>query len=116
MTAQRDKPAAIRVVIPFVTRHWLKQPVKTAIVASGLIGATLADLFMPVYSGHLIDALTLGADNVSAREEAWSSFAAIVALGLSSIVLRIKGSDLTALLTGRIGRDEAIRRIETKES
>ena len=107
MTAQRDKPAAIRVVIPFVTRHWLKQPVKTAIVASGLIGATLADLFMPVYSGHLIDALTLGADNVSAREVAWSSFAAIVALGLSSIVLRMIGLQAIVPFTLRVMSDVA---------
>jgi hypothetical protein len=33
-----------------------------------------------------------------------------------SIVLRIKGSDLTAYLTGKITRDEAIKRVETKES
>ena len=61
-TTQRNKPAAIRVVIPFVTRHWLKQPWLTATVASGLLGATIADLFMPLFSGHLVDALTLGAD------------------------------------------------------
>ena len=61
MTAQTDKrPAAIRVVIPFVFRHWLQQPGRAAIVAGGLLGATAADLFMPVFSGHLVDALTLG--------------------------------------------------------
>src|SRR6185437_13047676 len=89
MTARSNKPAAIRVVIPFVTLHWLKQPWLTAIVAAGLLGATVADLFMPVYSGHLVDALTLGADNASARHAALVAFAAIVALGLTSFVLRI---------------------------
>src|SRR6266480_1752597 len=41
----KDRPAAIRVVIPFVFRHWLDQPVRTAafggIVALGLISMTL---------------------------------------------------------------------------
>ena len=65
MTAERakrkERPAAIRVVIPFVFRHWLEQPRRAATVAGGLLGATMADLFMPVFSGHLVDALTPGA-------------------------------------------------------
>ena len=61
MTALKDKrPAAIRVVIPFVFRHWLQQPGRAAVVAGGLLGATAADLFMPIFSGRLVDALTLG--------------------------------------------------------
>ena len=61
MTVQTDKrPAAIRVVIPFVFRHWLQQPGRAAVVAGGLLGATAADLFMPIFSGRLVDALTLG--------------------------------------------------------
>ena len=64
MTAQTDKrPAAIRVVIPFVFRHWLQQPGRAAVVAGGLLGATAADLFMPIFSGRLVDALTLGASD-----------------------------------------------------
>src|SRR6202022_144088 len=86
MTAQVNKrPAAIRVVIPFVFRHWLNQPVGAATVAGGLLGATAADLFMPVFSGHLVDALTLGAADPAARHAAWSAFGAIVALGLTSM-------------------------------
>src|SRR6202022_4313495 len=79
MTAQVNKrPAAIRVVIPFVFRHWLNQPVGAATVAGGLLGATAADLFMPVFSGHLVDALTLGASDPAARRAALSAFGAIV--------------------------------------
>jgi hypothetical protein len=60
MTVQTDKrPAAIRVVIPFVFRHWLQQPGRAAVVTGGLLGATAADLFMPIFSGRLVDALTL---------------------------------------------------------
>ena len=41
MTAQLIKrPTAIRVVLPFVFRHWLHQPVRAAIAAGG---STLRD-------------------------------------------------------------------------
>jgi ATP-binding cassette subfamily B protein len=106
-TTQRNKPAAIRVVIPFVTRHWLKQPWLTATVASGLLGATIADLFMPLFSGHLVDALTLGAANADARHAAIVAFAAIVALGLTSIVLRLIGLQAIVPFTLRIMSDVA---------
>src|SRR5215469_15747698 len=92
MTAAIEKePAAIRVVIPFVFRRWLNQPALALTVAGGLLGATAADLFMPLFSGHLIDALTRGADETAARRDAWSAFAAIVALGLISMILRFVG-------------------------
>ena len=107
MTAKSNKVAAIRVVIPFVTRHWLKQPWLTATVASGLLGATLADLFMPIYSGQLVDALTLGADNADARHAALWAFAAIVGLGLASIVLRMTGLRAIVPFTLRIMSDVA---------
>ena len=68
MTASRTKrPAAIRVVLPFVFRHWLKQPVTAATIAGGMLGATVADLFMPVFSGHLVDAMTRGTSDPAAR-------------------------------------------------
>jgi ATP-binding cassette subfamily B protein len=57
-TAQpKKRPAAIRVVLPFVFRHWLHQPVLAMATAGGLLGATVADLFMPVFSGRLVDAM-----------------------------------------------------------
>src|SRR5258705_4469109 len=90
MTAAVNKrPAAIRVVIPFVFRHWLNQPARAAVVTGGLLGATAADLFMPLFSGHLVDALTRGAADPAARRAALSAFGAIVALGLASMSLRL---------------------------
>ena len=77
MTAQnKNRPAAIRVVIPFVFRHWLEQPSRAAFVAGGLLGATAADLFMPLFSGHLVDALTQGAADPAARRAALIAFGA----------------------------------------
>ena len=107
MTAQQDKPAAIRWVMPFVFRHWLRQPVMTATVVFGLLGATVADLLMPIYSGHLVDALTRGAGDGEARHAALTAFGAIVALGLSSITLRMIGLQAIVPFTLRIMSDVA---------
>ena len=108
MTAKRkDRPAAIRVVLPFVFRHWLEQPRRAVMVAGGLLGATVADLFMPVFSGHLVDALTRGADNADARHAAFTAFGAIVALGLASMILRLMGLQAIVPFTLQIMSDVA---------
>jgi ATP-binding cassette subfamily B protein len=107
MTVREKRPAAIRVVIPFVFRHWLNQPVMTLVIAFGLLGATVADLFMPIFSGHLVDALTLGAADPDARRAAVIAFAAIVALGFSSVVLRMIGLQAIVPFTLRIMSDVA---------
>jgi ATP-binding cassette, subfamily B, bacterial len=115
MNARAKKPAAIRIVMPFVFRHWLKQPVMTLITASGLLGATVADLFMPVFSGQLVDALTRGADHPDARHAALMAFGGIVALGLASIVLRLIGLQAIVPFTLRIMSDvaqEAFMRVQ----
>jgi ATP-binding cassette, subfamily B, bacterial len=116
MTAQIDKrPAAIRVVLPFVFHHWLKQPLNAAIVAASLLGATVADLFMPVFSGQLVDAMTLGAQDVAARRAACVAFAAIVMLGLASMILRLIGLGAIIPFTLRIMSDvarEAFTRVQ----
>src|SRR5215471_61894 len=108
MTAAINKrPAAIRVVLPFVFRHWLNQPAAALTVAVGLLGATVADLFMPVFSGHLVDALTRGAAEPAARYAAWAAFGGIVALGLVSMILRFAGLRAIVPFTLRIMSDVA---------
>ena len=108
MTASRNKrPAAIRVVLPFVFRHWLRQPAMAATTAAGLLGATAADLFMPVFSGQLVDAMTSGASDPAARRAAFAAFGAIVALGLASIILRMTGLYAIVPFTLRIMSDVA---------
>src|SRR5580693_3280388 len=108
MTRDANKrPVAIRVVIPFVFRHWLNQPARAATVAGGLLGATAADLFMPVFSGHLVDAMTSGASDPVARRAAFTAFGAIVALGLVSMILRLVGLNAIVPFTLRIMSDVA---------
>jgi ATP-binding cassette subfamily B protein len=115
MSAQDKRPAAIRVVIPFVFRHWMNQPVMALVVAFGLLGATVADLFMPIFSGHLVDALTRGAGDPDARRAALVAFGAIVALGFTSIVLRMIGLQAIVPFTLKIMSDvarEAFMRVQ----
>src|ERR1700679_304214 len=116
MTAQIDKrPAAIRVVLPFAFRHWLKQPLLASATAGGFIGATIADLFMPVFSGRLVDAMTLGAADPAARRAALTAFVAIVALGLASMIVRLLGFRTIVPFTLRMMSDvarEAFMRVQ----
>ena len=108
MTTPIDKrPAAIGVVIPFLLRHWLNQPVLALTVAGGLLGATVADLFMPVFSGQLVDALTRGAAEPAARHDALWAFGSIVALGVLSMILRLSGLRAIVPFTLRIMSDVA---------
>src|SRR3954468_8939703 len=90
-TANNQRPAALRVVMPFLFRHWLEQPAGVAMVSASLLGAPVADLFMPVFSGRLVDALTAGASDPAARRAATMAFAAFVMLGLTSVILRLIG-------------------------
>ncbi len=116
MTAQIDKrPTAIRVVLPFVFRHWLKQPAGAAMVAGGLLGATVADLFMPIFSGRLVDAMTYSASDPAVRRAAFMAFGAIVMLGLMSMILRLLGLQAIVPFTLRIMSDvsrEAFMRVQ----
>jgi len=115
MTSLSKRPAAIRVVLPFVFRHWLNQPGRGLIVAGGLLGATVADLFMPVFSGHLVDALTRGPSDPDARHAALVAFGAIVALGAASVVLRLIGLQAIVPFTLKIMSDvaqEAFTRVQ----
>ena len=92
-------------VIPFVFRHWLEQPARAAAVAGGLLGATAADLFMPLFSGHLVDALTQGASDPAARRAAMIAFGGIVALGALSMMLRLIGLQAIVPFTLKIMSD-----------
>jgi ATP-binding cassette, subfamily B, bacterial len=85
-----DKGAwPFRDVLGFTWRHWRRHPWLTAGTATAMIGATVADILMPVFAGRLVDAI--GLLEVS-REAAWraalAALAAILVLGVAMIVLR----------------------------
>ena len=60
---------------------------------------------MPVFSGHLVDAMTSGASDPAARRAALMAFGAIVALGLVSMILRLIGLQAIVPFTLRIMSD-----------
>ena len=108
MTQSRTKMPAISAVLRFVFRHWRNQPVRSAIVCAGLIGATVADVFMPLFAGRLVDAVALGATDPSAAQRgALIAFGAIVVLGLVAILLRFAGLQAIVPFTLRIMSDVA---------
>ena len=108
MTQSRTKMPAISAVLRFVFSHWRNQPMRGAIVCAGLTGATVADVFMPLFAGRLVDAVALGAtDPSAAQHSALIAFGAIVALGLVAIVLRFAGLQAIVPFTLRIMSDVA---------
>jgi ATP-binding cassette, subfamily B, bacterial len=76
-------------VLGFTWRHWQRQPRLVAGIAAAMIGATVADVLMPVFAGRLVDAVGLiDADRDAARRAALAALAAILALGVVMIVMR----------------------------
>ena len=110
MTLHRknEKKSALGAVLPFVFGHWRNQPLRAAIVCGGLIGETVADVFMPLFAGRLVDAVTLGlTSREAAQQGAWVAFGAIVALGLVALLLRFIGLQAIVPFTLRIMSDVA---------
>jgi ATP-binding cassette, subfamily B, bacterial len=117
---RKDRPTAIRMVLPFAFRHWRKQPLLGSGLALAMIGATVSDLFMPLFAGRLVDAITLGATDFEAAKVAaiWA-FGSIIALGLVQITCRHLGLwaivPFTLRVMSDIARDafELIQRFST---
>lgn len=76
-------------VLAYAAGHWRRRKLLVARIAGAILLATLADVFIPFFSGRLVDALLL-ADQ--AREVALSraleAFAAMAALGAGMVALR----------------------------
>lgn len=109
MTLSRNrKSPAIGAVLSFVFRHWRNQPVRLFVVAGGLTAAAAADVFMPLFAGRLVDAVTLAAtDQATAHRAAGIAFGVIVGLGVAAMVLRFVGLKAILPFTLRIMSDVA---------
>jgi ATP-binding cassette subfamily B protein len=75
-------------VFAYIAEHWRRQPGMVARVAIAMVLATLADVFIPLFSGRLVDALLLTGDREIALARALEALAAMVALGVGMVVLR----------------------------
>ncbi|WP_296202141.1 ABC transporter ATP-binding protein [uncultured Hyphomicrobium sp.] len=79
-------------VFAYTARHWARRKLLLARVAGAILLATLADVFIPFFSGRLVDALLLAdASRDVALSRALEAFAAMVALGAGMIALRHVG-------------------------
>ena len=83
------KRSAFPSVLGFVAWHWRLQPIRISMIALAVLGSTLADVLTPLYAGKLVDAVTHAAANDPVAWDAalWAFFA-LLALGLTAVLLR----------------------------
>ncbi|KQT69614.1 MULTISPECIES: ABC transporter ATP-binding protein [unclassified Aureimonas] len=90
MTSETSKRSdAIRAVLSFTVRNWAAEKPLVALLVVSIVAATLADIFVPLFAGRLIDAVAAsGVDRDTAFGEAWPAVAAMASLGLAYVLLR----------------------------
>ncbi|HET6521448.1 MAG TPA: ABC transporter ATP-binding protein, partial [Geminicoccaceae bacterium] len=89
MGVQHHRRAAepFRACLAFTFGHWRRQAALVAAIAAGLVGATLADVLMPLFAGRLIDAVA-AADRAAALRAALHAGGAMIGLALLAVGLR----------------------------
>ncbi|PTD16875.1 ABC transporter ATP-binding protein [Sphingomonas fennica] len=81
----RGGARAIRAVLAFTFRHWARRRALGIGIALAMSLATVTEIFVPMFAGRLIDALSAGGGD---RAAALGAFAWMMALGLAMVVLR----------------------------
>ena len=87
-TNSRQSSNVFRDVFAFLFRHWRREAWCVTAIALCMTIATGADLLLPVYSGHLVDAVASGAARTAALRAAASSIVAMASLGAVLAVAR----------------------------
>ncbi|MFK3664224.1 ABC transporter ATP-binding protein [Ochrobactrum teleogrylli] len=77
---------AFRNVLGYTFSHWRSQPLRLALMIIGMLLATAADVLTPLYSGRLVDALSLSGD--SAWNSAIEALVILLALGALALISR----------------------------
>src|SRR5918995_734640 len=114
MNQQKKRGDATRDVLRFTFRHWRNEPRYVALIVITMIVSTLADVFMPVFAGQLVDAIAMGGDSrEAALHAALMAFAFMTGLGLLMIVMRHLAFygivELTLRVMGRVAQDAFAR-------
>ena len=113
MEASRSNHA-MRDVLTFLLRHWRREAWLVAGVSAAMLTATVADLFMPVFAGHLVDAVAAHATHgyavkVQALHAALWALGSMAALGVVLVAGRyfslLAICYLTSRLISRLARD-----------
>lgn len=81
--------AAMADVLAYISGHWSRRKLLVARIAGAMLLATLADVFIPYFSGRLVDALLLdGVTRDVALSRALGAFGIMIALGVAMVALR----------------------------
>ena len=75
-------------VLKFLLRQWSDHKLLVAGIALSMIGATLTDVFLPIYAGNLVTAVSIHAHRSVALHGAGVAIGIMAALGLTQTVLR----------------------------
>ncbi len=78
---QRSSRNVVGEVLAFLMRHWRREAWCVAGIAISMTVATAADLMLPIYSGHLVDAVANGGARLTALRAAGYAIAAMAGLG-----------------------------------
>jgi ATP-binding cassette subfamily B protein len=111
-SSPRGRESALRLVFRFALRHWARRKRLALTLTASMSLATATEIFVPVYAGRLIDAVTLGA---AGRDAATAAFAAMIGLGFAMVALRHLAWASVVPLTLSIMRDaagEAFHRVQ----
>ncbi|WP_230531283.1 ABC transporter ATP-binding protein [Microvirga roseola] len=113
MTQQTKSGDATRDVLSFTFRHWREEPRYVVLIVATMMVSTLADVFMPVFAGQLVDAIATGGSRDDALHAALVAFALMTGLGLIMIVMRHLAFygivELTLRVMGRVAQDAFAR-------
>ncbi|MDR6146548.1 ATP-binding cassette subfamily B protein [Sphingomonas sp. SORGH_AS870] len=104
------RASVLRKVLAFTFMLWRRAPWLAAACAAAMLSATLTEIFVPLYAGHMIDAVGHGDAGL-----AWRAFAVIAMLGGAMVVLRHLGWWTITPLTLNMMRDvtqEAFARVQ----
>ncbi|MFS8039147.1 ABC transporter ATP-binding protein [Xanthobacter sp. AM11] len=95
-----------RAVLAFLLGHWRRRRGIIALTGAAVLVATLAEVFVPLFAGRLIDAVS-GTDREAAWAGAVSAFLAIAALGAVMVAARHATYVVIVRLTLRMMSDVA---------
>jgi ATP-binding cassette subfamily B protein len=114
MRVSRGSQNVMREVLAFLFRHWRREAWLVTGVACSMIVATIADLFMPVFAGRMVDAIAMhGGTHRQALHAAISALATMLLLGVILVAgrhLSLMGiSRLTIRLMARLASDAFYR-------
>jgi ATP-binding cassette, subfamily B, bacterial len=114
MRVSRGSQNVMHDVLAFLFRHWRREAWLVTGVACSMVVATIADLFMPVFAGRMVDAIAVhGGNHRQSLHAAISALATMLLLGgilVAGRHLSLMGiSRLTIRLMARLASDAFYR-------